>query len=100
MLPAAAHECAAWVRSGKVSALELAEATLACIAMHDGKLNSYTAITAERVRRAAAEGGGRAFVPSLDDLGSARAQRAGSGTDIRRAAGCRSRRPGVRRPRR
>ena len=50
LLNATAHECAAKVASGDVSALEVAEAALARSAGHDGDINSYTAITAERAR--------------------------------------------------
>ena len=48
--PATAHECAAWVRSGQASALEITDAALARIDAADGDINSYTAITAERAR--------------------------------------------------
>lgn len=47
---ASAHECAARVKSGEVSALELTEAALARIAAGDPDINSFTAITAERAR--------------------------------------------------
>jgi AtzE family amidohydrolase len=50
VLPASAHECAALVKSGAVSALEIAEAALARIAAGDRKINSFTVVTAERAR--------------------------------------------------
>lgn len=39
---------AALIRAGEVSAVEVAEATLATIAREDGRLNSFTSVTAER----------------------------------------------------
>lgn len=50
MLPDTAAECAALIRSGEASALEMADAALARVAALDGKINSFTAVTAERAR--------------------------------------------------
>lgn len=49
-LPGTAQECAAWVRSGEASALEITEAALARIAAGDRDINSFTAVTTERAR--------------------------------------------------
>lgn len=50
MLPQSVRKCAERVRSGGVSALEITEAALARALAADGKINSYTAVTAERAR--------------------------------------------------
>jgi AtzE family amidohydrolase len=50
LLPATALQCAAWVKSGEACALEIAEAALARTLAGDGRINSFTALTAERAR--------------------------------------------------
>lgn len=45
---------AALIRKGELSAVEVAEATIARIAAEDGRLNSFTSVTAERARGEAA----------------------------------------------
>ncbi len=50
IFPASAHECAAWVRGGKASALEITEAALARTIAGDRDINSFTTVTAERAR--------------------------------------------------
>lgn len=47
---ATAWQCAAWVKRGEVSALDIAEAALARISAGDGEINSFTAVTAKRAR--------------------------------------------------
>ena len=50
LLSATAHQCAAWVKSGEASALEIVEAALTRTVAGDRQINSYTALTAERAR--------------------------------------------------
>ena len=52
-LPESARDCAALVRSGDVSALEIANAVLADTADRDRTFNSHTAILADRARATA-----------------------------------------------
>jgi aspartyl-tRNA(Asn)/glutamyl-tRNA(Gln) amidotransferase subunit A len=48
--PLSASEIVKAISSGKLSALEVVESTLARIARHDGILNSFTDVTADRAR--------------------------------------------------
>jgi AtzE family amidohydrolase len=49
-VPVSAHECAALVKSGEASALEMTEAALARTLADDREINSFTLVTAARAR--------------------------------------------------
>jgi 1-carboxybiuret hydrolase len=51
--PMTAQQCAALIKSGEASALEITEAALARVSAGDSNINSYTALTEQRARREA-----------------------------------------------